>query len=159
MKEVWKVIEDFKAYAVSNLGRVKRLKQSSGTSAGRILQARPSKRGYLKVSLMEKGKRYVRFVHILVANTFIPNPNRLKEVNHKGTKRDNRVCKLERMSIKDHALDVARRGQRGDGVFFDKVRGKYRATIPDFSRPQYKVYLGSFLTYEEALAVRKEALQ
>jgi NUMOD4 motif len=158
MKEVWRVIKDFDAYAVSNLGRVKRIKKSAGAVVGRILRTGLDAWGYSQLTLIRNTKRYTRKIHILVANAFIPNPQLLREVNHKGKKSDNRAHRLERLSTKDHALDIVRRQQRGDGVFFSKSRGKYRASIPDPVRPQYKLYLGSFNTKKEAMAARKAAI-
>ncbi len=157
MKEVWKVIEDFDAYAVSNLGRVKRIKKSAGALVGRILRSSLDGWGYAKVTLVRHTKKYTKKVHLLVATAFIPNPLGLREVNHKGIKSDNRACRLVRVSTKEHAADIARRGQRGDGVFFDKQRKLYRATVPDPARPQHKIYLGYFTSKKAALAARKEA--
>jgi uncharacterized protein YfkK (UPF0435 family) len=39
-------------------------------------------RGYLKVVLSVNGKRHLRYIHRLVAEAFIPNPNSYREVNH-----------------------------------------------------------------------------
>lgn len=42
------------------------------------------------------GKKYYKRVHRLVANTFIPNPNNLPQVNHKdGNKLNNNINNLE----------------------------------------------------------------
>ncbi len=65
-------------------------------SRGSILKPQLAKEGYYKVSTWEEGKGRVRQIHRLVAETFIPNPNGYKEVNHKnGDKTDNRVENLE----------------------------------------------------------------
>lgn len=52
--------------------------------------------GYLLVDMRKDGKRYMRLVHRLVAEAFIPNPNNLPQVNHKdGNKSNNQVDNLE----------------------------------------------------------------
>ena len=56
------------------------------------------------------GNKNRYLVHRLVAETFIPNPHNLTEVNHiNGDKTDNRVCNLEWISREDnvrHAWDT-----------------------------------------------------
>ena len=49
---------------------------------GKILH-QYKKVGYNYVFLYKNNKRYVKSVHRLVATTFIPNPKKLPEVNHK----------------------------------------------------------------------------
>ena len=52
--------------------------------------------GYLFVYLWKNNKSYRKYVHRLVAETFIPNPENLPEVNHKdNNKRNNSVGNLE----------------------------------------------------------------
>lgn len=95
-----------KCYQISNYGRVKSLKRELKQFDGkgysihpykeRILSLAYHKQGYLLVGLTKRCKRHTYQVHRLVAQTFIPNPNDLPEVNHKfGIKNDNRVCSLE----------------------------------------------------------------
>lgn len=62
---------------------------------GRFIKLKPSKQisGYLFVSL---GAKNPKLVHRLIAETFIPNPDKKQEVNHiNGIKTDNRVENLE----------------------------------------------------------------
>jgi hypothetical protein len=64
---------------------------------------------YSVVSLYEDGKKHTKFVHRLVAQTFIPNSNNLPIVNHKdGNKLNNHVDNLEWVTSaenKKHAMD------------------------------------------------------
>ena len=47
-------------------------------------------KGYLQVELRDDyGKRKIKKVHRLVAETFIPNPDNLPEVNHKDENKQN----------------------------------------------------------------------
>lgn len=52
--------------------------------------------GYKQVFISVNGKRYVRYIHRLVAECFIPNPDELPEINHKdGNKANNDATNLE----------------------------------------------------------------
>lgn len=92
MEEIWKDIKGYEGlYQVSNLGRVKSLNyRRMGFS--KILIPGAGGRGYACVSLYGRSVK----IHRLVAETFIPNPNKFKCVNHiNGIKTDNRVENLE----------------------------------------------------------------
>ena len=90
MNEIWKVIDD--RYSVSNLGRVK----SNYANKERILKPFYNHDGYLMVDIRHPNTRKSISVHRLVAIAFIPNPNDLKEVNHKDeNKTNNCVDNLE----------------------------------------------------------------
>lgn len=54
---------------------------------------------------MKEGKGHLLYVHRLVVQTFIPNPNNLLEVNHKdGNKENNCIDNLEWTTRKDNVL-------------------------------------------------------
>jgi len=99
-KEIWKDIEDYKGlYQISNLGRVRSLERvdaNGHTVNEKVLASFPNINGYLKVNLYRDRKMEVKSVHRLVADTFIPNPDNLPQVNHKDEdKGNNRVENLE----------------------------------------------------------------
>ena len=90
MTEVWKNIDD--RYSVSNLGQVK----SNYANKEKILKPFFNKYGYLMVDIRHPNTRKSISVHRLVAMAFIPNPDNLKEVNHKDEdKTNNCVDNLE----------------------------------------------------------------
>jgi hypothetical protein len=90
--EFWKKIKEFKDYEISNQGSVKSLKFNKQ----KILTGRKTTKGYLKVLLLSEEKKFNFFVHRLVAQEFLPNPNNLTQVNHiDGNKLNNSVENLE----------------------------------------------------------------
>ena len=96
MEEIWKNIEEYPNYQVSNMGRVKRLSTGYYRRTEKILKPQLQNNGYLHIKLSQKDKTKCILVHRLVAQVFIPNPNNLPQVNHiNEDKTDNRVENLE----------------------------------------------------------------
>ena len=92
--EIWKWIKNFEEeYQISNYGRSKSFKQRA---EGKILTPSIDTGGYLYINLWRDCKAKTRTIHRLVAETFIPNPLNLPEVNHIfGNKFDNYFENLE----------------------------------------------------------------
>lgn len=102
--EIWEFVEGSNRYQVSNLGRVKsvdytdRFKGRGGEMCtrfkkGRILSVTNNGKGYMKVGMSGIGQKYI---HRLVAEIFIPNPDNKKTVNHiDGNKTNNKLENLE----------------------------------------------------------------
>lgn len=158
--ERWKKIENFPDYAVSSLGRVKRLTYGRGTNAkGGILKPNVSKKGYLRVFLSKESKKHTKVLHIIVAKAFLANPRHLPQVNHKDTNKKNcKVSNLEWRSNLGNMQHAAKKGLVGNGgVYFHKGNGKWVATYNPTSRN--RVYLGGFSTKFEAQIARAAALK
>ena len=91
--EIWKKIEGYEGYEVSNEGRVRGDKG--------VLKKEKTRCGYLRVTLYKDGKQKHFQIHRLVAAAFCSNPEYLPCVNHKNEdKTDNRVENLEWCSHK-----------------------------------------------------------
>lgn len=92
---------DFKHYSISNNGKV------VNSITNRTLKPLYQKgSGYYTVTLYNKGKKMMTFIHRLVAEAFILNPNNLETVNHiDHNKLNNNVDNLEWMSRGDNAKD------------------------------------------------------
>lgn len=96
MEEIWKPINGFEGkYEVSTFGRVKSIGTYNTCKRG-ILSPMIDTSGYEHVGLYLNGKAKDKSIHRLVAETFIPNPNELRYINHiDENKRNNNVSNLE----------------------------------------------------------------
>lgn len=95
IEEIWKSIEGYPKYEVSNLGNIRSLNYRH-TNKVKILKPHTNNNGYLLINLYQMGKMKTVQIHRLVAETFIPNPDNLPVVNHKDeNKHNNCVDNLE----------------------------------------------------------------
>ncbi|MFH1482480.1 MAG: NUMOD4 domain-containing protein [Patescibacteria group bacterium] len=101
--EIWKVIEDFPDYMISNLGRVKSFKKWCGINK-RILKLRKNDNLYFIVGLSINKKSNTKKVHILVYETFYNDKLKLNEcVHHKDENKENNYYEnLIKMTKHDH---------------------------------------------------------
>ena len=93
MTEIWRTAvydgEIYEGlYKVSNLGRILSLNYRN-TGKPDLMTPVERKDGYSQVELSKNGKTKKCLVHRLVAQTFIPNPDNLPEVNHKDEDKTN----------------------------------------------------------------------
>lgn len=104
MQEIWKSIEGYEGlYEVSNYGRIRSYHNNKHglREIPKIIIGLDST--YKTIALSKDGKKESRTIHSLVAETFLDNPNQLKEVNHKdGNKWNNRVDNLEWITHADN---------------------------------------------------------
>jgi len=104
---IWRDIKGYEGlYKVSDLGNIKRMPSKSITGKAlkeKYLKPQRDSNGYTRVYLIRDGKGTRAKRHRVVAENFIKNPLRKKEVNHKnGVKSDNRVVNLEWMTPKEN---------------------------------------------------------
>lgn len=80
--EQFKPIRDWPNYMISNHGEVLQVEQTIKRKAGIVKPCKASQKGYLQVQLIDGYTRKFFYVHKLVAQAFIPNPNKYPKVNH-----------------------------------------------------------------------------
>lgn len=113
----------------------------------RFLTQQESNKGYFIVNLFINGKSKHEYVHRLVAETYIPNPDNLPTVNHKDENRkNNNVENLEWMSYADNnnygghnkrasetkKITMPRRGQHVEAVAVNMCNKETHEIIKTF---------------------------
>lgn len=146
---MWKMIDGYEGYyQINEHGEVRSLDRvivdKSGPHAGtkRLHKGKPMKLtesrnkarkdGYLVVNLRRDHTSHVVPVHVLVAKTFVPNPNGMPTINHiDGNKHNNDADNLEWVSYAEnnsHALRNGLRKPRGVRISQYDTDGNYIAT-------------------------------
>ena len=160
MNELWMPIDNTDGrYSISNLGNVRAnwsdVPQRNLKVRKRIDKQTPLKSwlhttGYMRVAL---GRNNFFYVHRLVAQYFLPNPENLPQVDHiDGNRANNNVGNLRWISC---SLNNLCRGKQSNalakGVYL--FHNKYVARI--YYDKSYH-YLGRFETLEEASKIYEE---
>lgn len=120
MKEIWKDVKNFEGlYKVSNLGNVKSVKReiisekrTNQKWAEKNIKPFDNGYGYLVVHLRKNGKRYVRYIHRIVIESFVGNIGN-NDINHKDFNRKNNI--LSNLEILT----------RKENINYSKKAGKY----------------------------------
>lgn len=106
-------------------------------------------RGYCFVSLSKKGKKKKLSVHRIVAEAFIPNPNRLPQINHKDeNKANNHVDNLEWCTAEYNA-NYGSRNER----MIKSLRNDIRRSLPVLRFSVEGCLIDSFPSMHEAARV------
>lgn len=168
-KEIWREIDGFPDYEVSNLGRVCSFKGKYP----RIKKLRKNRDGYLQIQLWHGGKQVMKKVHRLVAEAFVPNPENKPQVNHiDENKLNNVVDNLEWVTRKENCNHGTRNSRLAEvqgkavvqytteGVFMDlysslteaeRVTGINKSHICQVCRGKRKTAGGYEWCYEEGV--------
>ena len=154
MEEIWKPVKGFEGYyEVSNLGRVRSVDRIVYDTVrnryrllkGKVLTERDNGNGYKGVMFCKEHKLCQKYIHILVAEAFLDNPDHLPQVNHKDeNKANNTVDNLEwctsyynneygtrkerwyKTRIKNGTIDPSHIGTKiRKGTFINKVTSSY----------------------------------
>jgi hypothetical protein len=142
--EVWSALPGHRDYAVSNLGRVKRVTPACGTRVGRILMP-VLRNGYPSVLLRDSanGKRLGVYIHQAVCTAFHgEKPSALHQVRHLDGDQTNAASSNLAWGLpKENTADKVRHGTQPYGEqihnaklsweLVDDLRAAYAATKKD----------------------------
>ena len=148
--EVWRDVISYDGrYQVSNFGRVK----SFFDDKPHILKANKVTEGYLRLRLYKSGASQNCFIHRLVAQAFIPNPEDKPQVNHiDGDKTNNRVENLEWMTSGENISHAFKLGLSK----VPKGSKNHSAKLtPDQVREVRSIYVKSSYTFGVSALARK----
>jgi hypothetical protein len=125
-EEEWRIIPNTNCnYCISNMGEI------MNNNSQKILKPILSTNGYYQITIRyDKIKKNPR-IHRLVAETFIPNLENLKSIDHiNRNKLDNRVSNLRWVSTSNNMRNIEKKINKTSkyiGVYFAKQRNKYHA--------------------------------
>ena len=152
MTEIWKPVVGYLGfYEVSNLGRVKSLKDNLGRDRELILKPQKNQNGYFIIDL----KRSTKLLHRIVAEAFIPNPENKPQVNHKDSNRGNyQISNLEWVTASEniqhgykygnikptrHRLGAQTGGGEFRQIYLDQRRNRWVASVEYLNEKGKKV--------------------
>lgn len=168
MQEIWKGIEGFEYYQVSNLGRVRSIDKKTPflggmrSFKGQILK--PNTAGDYPDVKLSKGiprKMHTRRIHRLVAESFI-YPNYSKDglvVNHiDGNKSNNNLHNLEVVTHRENIRHAKETGLNPNGAGTKSARAKFTADQVKAIRFDRTYSNKPFSYYAKIYGVTKEVI-
>lgn len=112
--EEWRPLDFDARYEISNTGKVRNVKTM------RLLKQTLNKDGYLTLSFKINDKYTSKFVHKLVANAFIPNPNNYTEINHIDEDKSNNCVENLEWCSRQYNINYGERNAKAS----NKMKGK-----------------------------------
>lgn len=116
---MWKNIKGYEdTYEISDAGIIRSKDRMCVDSKGRkrfrhgqVLNPDIAPNGYYRITLAKGGKRVQKYLHRLLAEYFIPNPNGLPQVNHKdGNKLNCKIENLEWVTVQENVIHAYKHG-------------------------------------------------
>lgn len=103
-----KQIKNFEDYIINDSGIND--KSVWSTKSKKFMKSKRTPKDYIQICFTVKGKHHQRYLHVLLAEAFIPNPEGKPTVNHKNHKRDdNRLENLEWATYPEQCDEIMRK--------------------------------------------------
>ena len=93
-------------YQITSCGKVWSYKNK------KFLKPRKIRDGYLQVGLCKDGKREFYYIHRLVAEAYLPNPDNLPQVNHKDENKENNALQNLEWCTQKYNMNYGSRTQK-----------------------------------------------
>lgn len=142
--EIWKLIDDYPKYKISNYGRIKSINKKFDW---KLMNPENHNGGYFRASLNKKGIRKRVFVHVLVAKAFIPKIKNKDFVNHiDEIKKNNYYKNLEWCTFQEninHGTATHRRSEKLKNV------GGSRKAKKVFQYSKENIFIRSYPSVQE----------
>jgi len=146
--EVWKNIDDYESYSVSDFGNVRNDK------TGLLLN--PRKNYYFTIDLCKNKIGKTFRIHRLIALAFIENPENKECVDHiDGNSQNNNLTNLRWATISENNRNSKMNVNNTSGtkgVSFKKSNNKWKAEITIEGK---YIYIGCFEKIEDAILARQ----
>ena len=150
MEEEFKVILDFPSYQISNKGTIKNIQR------GTIVKPSKAKSDYYYFQVMKNSKKHNLYIHKLIGEYFIPNPDNKTIVDHIDRNRTNNdISNLRWASKSENAINCKIREDNTSGcrgVCFNKRSKLWLARI---NLNNSVTNIGYFKNYEDAVIARQ----
>jgi Tol biopolymer transport system component len=147
--EIWRNIDGYDNYAVSNHGRIKNL------NTGRILTGQLTKYGYLSIGLYKTNKFKKFLIHRLVTIAFLCNPEKKEQVDHIDSDRtNNNINNLRWATNGENRRNTPAQHNTSSnikGVSWHKKTKKWQSRITIDGK---QICLGFFVDIEDAKQAR-----
>ena len=149
MEEIYKKIDGYDNYEISNFGNVR------NTDSGKVLKPCINSCGYYIVNLYKDRNCKSFYTHRLIALYFIPNPDNLPFIDHIDRNRSNNsIQNIRWISHSNNNRNIPKKQNatsRYMGVYFNKGAGKYRAQIRIDNK---LIHIGYYEKEEDAAKAR-----
>jgi len=145
MQEEYRKIKGYENFSVSNFGNVRNEKTC-------LILKQHLHNEYYRVGV--QGKKH--FIHRLIAEYFIPNPNNKPYVDHIDNNRsNNRIDNLRWVTTSEnnYNMSIKKTNKSGvKGVYWGKKRNKWRA---DIKKNGVHFTIGRYVNKEDAIKARQ----
>jgi hypothetical protein len=154
-REYWRSISEYPNYEISSVGRVR------NAISGKILKQQIESNGYHRICLYKDGTRKLFYIHRLVCQEFINNPDNKPSVDHiDGVKTNNCISNLRWATHHDNQGNRKKTQNTSSiykGVCFHKQHQKWSSRFMIDGKYKHLGYfdteIDAALTYNEAAII------
>jgi len=134
--------DNFGTFYINKFGKLQ--KRFKSDKSPKLIEGNIGSNGYLYVSLTINGKHVKRTIHSIMAEVFLENTHKHRNIDH--INRDKTDNRLENLRYFSQSYNMLNRNDISN-IFFDEKKGKWLCKISN-------KLIGSFYTKEEAFACK-----